>query len=55
MTRLLASGFADTFRTLHPDATGRLLLVELPLPRPGEERRLAHRLLHRVPAGCCPA
>ena len=33
---------------------GRLLLVELPLPRTGEERRLAHRLLHRVPSGCCP-
>ena len=35
----------------HPSPGGdHLLLVELPLPRAGEERRLAHRLLHRVPA-----
>ena len=31
-----------------------LFLVELPLPRPGEERGVAHRLFHRVPASAAP-
>ena len=48
MTQLLSSGFVDTFRAR------RLLLVELPLPRPGEQRGMAHRLLHRVPAADAP-
>ncbi len=47
MTQLLSSGFTDTFRAKYPDAGG-LLLVELPLSRPGEERRVADRLLHRL-------
>ena len=38
-------GFADTFRHLLPRLGGGLFLVELPLPRPGEERGVAHRLL----------
>ena len=37
-----------------PGAHRRLLLVELPLPRPGEQRGMAHRLLHRVPAADAP-
>ena len=48
MTRLLSSGFTDTFRLLYPGREGAVLLVELPLPRPGEEHGMAHRLLHRV-------
>ena len=32
----------------------RLFVVELPLPRTGEQRRMAHRLLHRVPAADAP-
>ena len=48
MTQLLAAGFADTFRRLHPDAGGRILVVELPLPRAGKERGLAHRLFYRL-------
>ena len=55
-------GFSDQERGLRlcrhlPDPApggGHLLLVELPLPRTGEERRLAHRLLHRVPAAAAP-
>ena len=50
MTELLASGFADTFRRLHPDTGGRILVVELPLPRAGKERGLAHRLFYRLRA-----
>ena len=35
-----------------PGARRRLFLVELPLPRPGKERRMAHRLLHRLRPTC---
>ena len=31
-----------------------LFLVELPLPRPAEQRGVAHRLLHRLPATAAP-
>ena len=47
MTELLAAGFADSFR-------GEVQLVELPLPRAGKERGLAHRLFYRFPAHCRP-
>ena len=50
MTRLLASGFTDTFRYLYPGPDRGLLLVELPLQRPEEQRRVADRLLSRVGA-----
>ena len=42
MTQLLSSGFTDTFRCLYPGHNRRLLLVELPLQRPEEQRRMAH-------------
>ena len=40
LSTLLDSGFTDTFRGIH--------LVVLHVPRPGEERRVAHRLFHRI-------
>ena len=52
MTRLLESGFADSFRLLHPDEVtprrGEVQLVELPVQRPQPERRLADRLFPGV-------
>lgn len=50
MTKLLSSGFVDTFRYLLPGQDRGLLLVELPLQCPEEQRRVADRLLHRVGA-----
>ena len=47
MTRLLSSGFTDTFRYLYPTGPGPTL-VELPLQRPEEQRRVADRLLYRL-------
>ena len=41
---LLEAGFTDTFRYQNPEPDRRVLLVELSLPRPGEECRVAHRL-----------
>ena len=54
MTQLLSSGFVDTLPRPVPRPHRCLLLVELPLPRPGEQRRMAHRLFHRVPAADAP-
>ena len=53
MTELLAAGFADSFRVAAP-GRGEVQLVELPLPRAGKERGLAHRLFYRFPAHCRP-
>ncbi len=44
LTELVDSGFMDSFRQLYPDR-GALQLVELPVPGPGDECRMAHRLL----------
>ena len=44
MTQLLESGFTDTFRYLYR----RILLVELSLQCPEEQRRMAYRLFYRL-------
>ena len=53
MTQLLSSGFVDTFRALYPERTGAYSWWSYRF-HAREQRGMAHRLLHRVPAADAP-
>ena len=53
MTELLAAGFADSFRVVHPDEV-KYSWWSYRFHAREKERGLAHRLFYRFPAHCRP-